>query len=138
VGKLLRWIAGIGAAFKRPAEYFSPPTSPPSDIAHESGAESPVVEDEASAAAEVEFAQATPVDVISTIPPNRHEIQRRRELVRALFNDFWNGNDDKPATFVDRFNQAEAYLNGRLTACGESWQLDVNTRKMLGLPPRAN
>jgi hypothetical protein len=137
VGKLLRWIAGIGAAFKRPAEYFSPPTSPPSDIAHESGAESPVVEDETSAA-EVELAQATPVDVISTIPPNRHEIQRRRELVRALFNDFWNGNDDKPATFVDRFNQAEAYLNERLTACGESWQLDVNTRKMLGLPPRAN
>jgi hypothetical protein len=35
-------------------------------------------------------------------------------------------------------NQAEAYLNERLTACGESWRLDANTRKMLGLPPRAN
>jgi hypothetical protein len=43
----------------------------------------------------------------------------KRELV---FNDFWTGNDDKPATFVDRLNQAEAYLNERLTACGESWQ----------------
>ena len=139
MGKLLRWIAGIGAAFKRLAEYFSPPTSPPSDIAHETGAESPVVEDKASATAVVELGQPTLVDVISTIPPNQQEIQRRRELVRALFNDFWNGSDDKPVTFVDRLNQAEPYLlNERLTACGESWQLDANTRKLLGLPPRAN
>jgi len=25
-----------------------------------------------------------------------------------------------------------------LTARGEPWQLDINTRKLLGLPPRAN
>jgi hypothetical protein len=41
-------------------------------------------------------------------------------------------------TFVDRLNQAETYLNERLTARGEPWQLDARTRKLLGLPPRAN
>jgi hypothetical protein len=59
-------------------------------------------------------------------------------LVRTLFNDFWSGCDDKPAAFVDRLNQAEMYLNERLTASGERWQLDAKTRQMLGLPPRSN
>jgi hypothetical protein len=138
VGKLLSWIAGIGVAFKSLGEYFLRPTSPPLDIADETGAESAVVEDKATATAELELGQATQSNVISTISPDEQEIQRRRKLVRALFNDFWSGNDDKPVTFVDRLNRAEAYLNERLTACGESWQLDANTRKMLGLPPRAN
>jgi hypothetical protein len=97
-----------------------------------------VVEDKVSATAEVELGLATQVDIVSNISPDQTEIQRRRELVRALFNDFWSGSDDKPVTFVDRLNQAEAYLNDRLTARGEPWQLDANTRKMLGLPPRAN
>jgi hypothetical protein len=138
VGKLLRWIAGISAAFKRPAEYFLRPTSPPSDVADETGAQHPVAGDNATATVEVEFGQAAQVKVISTISPDQQEIQRRRELVRALFNDFWNGSDDKPVTFVDRLNQAETYLNERLTARGEPWQLDASARKMLGLPPRAN
>ena len=136
MGKLLRWIAGIGAAL-RPA-YFLRPTSPSSDVADETAAVSAVAEDKATATAEVELGPATQVNVISTISTDQHEIQRRRELVRALFNDFWSGSDDKPPTFVDRLNQAEAYLNERLTARGESWQLDANTRKMLGLPPRVN
>src|SRR6266478_5022156 len=55
-----------------------------------------------------------------------------------MFNDFWSGCDDKPAAFVDRLDQAEPYLNEQLTACGEFWQLDANTRKMLSLPPRSN
>jgi len=62
----------------------------------------------------------------------------RRELVRVLFNDFWSGSYDKPAAFVDRLDQAESYLNERLTARGEFWQLDTKTRIMLGLPPRSN
>jgi len=95
-----------------------------------------VAEDKATA--EMEFGQAGQVSVISTISPDQQEIQRRRELVRALFNDFWNGGGDKPVTFVDRLNQAETYLNERLTARGEPWQLDARTRKMLGLPPRTN
>ena len=138
MGTLSRWIAGIGAAFKKPAEFFSRPASPPSSVPEETGAESAVTEDNPPATAEVEIGHATEVNVVSPVAPDQQEIQRRRELVRALFNDFWNGSDDKPATFVDRLNQAEAHLNAQLTARGEPWQLDANTRKMLGLPPRAH
>ena len=133
---LLRWIAGIRAAFKRPVEYSLEPTRPPTEVANETSAESAVAEDQAPAVAE--FVQATQLSAVSTNSPDQQEIQRRRELVRALFNDFWNGHDDKPVTFLDRLNQAETYLNQRLTARGEPWQLDINTRKLLGLPPRAN
>ena len=133
---LLRWIAGIGAAFKRPVEHSLEPTRPPTDVANETGAASAVAEDQAPTVAE--FVQATQLSAVSTNSPDQEEIQRRRELVRALFNDFWNGHDDKPVTFLDRLNQAETYLNERLTARGEPWQLDADTRKLLGLPARAN
>jgi hypothetical protein len=69
---------------------------------------------------------------------DQQEIERRRNLVRLLFNDFWSGIDDKPTAFVDRLNQAEDYLNERLAANGEFWRLDAETRVMLGLPPRSN
>ena len=59
-------------------------------------------------------AQSSP---IAHIVPDQQEIQRRRELVRTLFNDFWSVSDDKPVGFADRL--AENYINGRLTACGE-------------------
>jgi hypothetical protein len=38
-------------------------------------------------------------------------------------------------TFAERLNQAESYINERLAARGEAWQLDPATRKQLGLPP---
>jgi hypothetical protein len=66
------------------------------------------------------------------------EIQRRRDLVRTLFNDFWSEANDKPVAFVDRLAQAEPYINERLTACGEFWQLDAETRITLGLPSTKN
>jgi hypothetical protein len=66
---------------------------------------------------------------------DQEEIQRRRDLVRTLFNDFWTGSHEKPAAFVDRLDQAEDYVNERLAASGEFWQLDAKTRLMLGLPP---
>jgi hypothetical protein len=69
---------------------------------------------------------------------SQQEIERRRSLVRALFNDFWSGIHDKPPAFVERLNQAEDYLNERLTANGEVWRLDAKTRIMLGLPPRSS
>jgi hypothetical protein len=94
--------------------------------------------EDAAVRAEAERSQEAPAAITSSISPNQQEIQRRRELVRTLFNDFWKGNDEKPATFVDRLNQAEGYLNERLVERGEPWQLDAATRKMLGLPPRAN
>jgi hypothetical protein len=65
---------------------------------------------------------------------DQEEIQRRRDLVRTLFNDFWSEAHDKPAAFVERLDQAEDYANERLAASGEIWQLDAKTRAMLGLP----
>jgi hypothetical protein len=66
------------------------------------------------------------------------EIQRRRSLVRTFFNDFWTGAYEKPAGFLERLDQAEDYVNDRLTANGEAWRLDSKTRAMLGLPSRVN
>jgi hypothetical protein len=63
------------------------------------------------------------------------ELERRREIVRQVFNDFWRSADDKPVTFAERLNRAEGYINERLAARGEAWQLDPATRKQLGLPP---
>jgi hypothetical protein len=67
--------------------------------------------------------------------PNQQEVQRRRELVRQFFNDFWMSTDEKPATFAERLNRAEGHINERLAARGETWQLDAATRKELRLPP---
>jgi hypothetical protein len=45
---------------------------------------------------------------------------------------------DKPAAFADRLAQAEPYINERLKAFGEFWQLDAETRTTLGLPAAKN
>src|SRR6266446_5886070 len=65
----------------------------------------------------------------------KQEIERRREIVRQFFNDFWRSTDDKPGTFAERLNRAEGHINERLAARGETWQLDAASRKQLGLPP---
>ncbi len=79
-------------------------------------------------------------DSIAVRPESQISIQqereRRRKIVRQFFNDFWRSTDDKPVTFVERLNRAEGYVNERLAASGEAWQLDPTTRKQLGLPPR--
>jgi len=67
--------------------------------------------------------------------PNQQELERRREIVRQFFNDFWRSTDDKPSTFAERLNRAEGHINERLAARGETWQLDAASRKQLGLPP---
>ena len=78
-------------------------------------------------------------DGIAVGPESQHctrqELERRREIVRQFFNDFWRSADDKPVTFAERLNQAQSYINERLAARGEAWQLDPATRKQLGLPP---
>jgi hypothetical protein len=76
------------------------------------------------------------IDIAASTVLDQEEIQRRRDLVRTLFNDFWTGSHEKPAAFVDRLDQAENYVNERLAASGEFWQLDAKARLMLGLPPR--
>jgi hypothetical protein len=63
------------------------------------------------------------------------DFERRREIVRHFFNDFWTSTDDNPRTFAERLNRAEDHINERLAARAEGWQLDATTRKQLGLPP---
>jgi hypothetical protein len=67
--------------------------------------------------------------------PDQQEIDRRRGMVRAFFNDYWSTVDDKPASFAERLDRAEGYINERVAAGGETWRLGAATRKQLGLPP---
>jgi hypothetical protein len=67
--------------------------------------------------------------------PDQQEIDRRRAIVRAFFNDYWSSIDDKPTSFAERLDRAEGYINERVAAGGEDWRLGPATRKQLGLPP---
>ena len=79
--------------------------------------------------------ESHPIGITSEASPNQQEIERHREIVRQFFNDFWMSTDDKPSTFAERLNRAEGHINERLAARGETWQLDAESRKQLGLPP---
>jgi hypothetical protein len=133
---ILRRFAEIGAA----AANFFRPNRPG---AAEGQAESGGVEAEA-AAANAALAASADVDsepetkAVPNFAPDQQEIERRRNLVRMFFNDFWREASDKPAAFAERLDQAEDYLNERLAANRELWRVDAKTRPMLGLPPRAN
>ena len=102
--------------------------------------ESPVVETEAVATIQVRAPAEVRADAgISAVAHDEldeQEIERRRNVVRTLFNDFWSGVYEKPVAFVERLDQAEDYVNERLAETGEFWQLDAKTRVTLGLPPR--
>jgi hypothetical protein len=153
---IFRWLAGIGAALKKLTEPFWRQGHPPSDITVQSHTDrATAAEDESiitenlvarstrgavhteRVAVDAKIGQDVQVNRVA-VPPDDQEIQRRRDLVRTLFNDFWSGFDDKPTSFADRLDQAETYLNERLIACGEPWTLDAATRKLLGLPPALN
>lgn len=134
----IRWFAGIGSAVFKLTKYFLRSSYPAS-------VENPG-ERAAVTAGSVGITPTTAdmnVGIVARIggdvqsAPDTQEIERRRNVVRTLFNDFWNGAHDKPAAFAKRFDQAEDYLNERLATNGEVWRLDNNTRAMLGLPPRS-
>ncbi len=150
VANVLGWFAEIGQA----AKYFLRLRHPASA---ENRAESAVAEagaghaatdnTDAKPTATKSCATALTVDVnvgpmrinnVGHTVPNEQEIERRRNLVRNLFNDFWSGVYEKPAAFAERLDRAEDYLNERLAASGEFWRLDANTRVTFGLPPRSN
>jgi hypothetical protein len=153
--KVLRWIARIGAAVINPTEFFLRTKYPPS---HEKGVESALEEAGAIVAATESVVANVKTTKSSTVPVtagvridgdaqidsaasavlDQEEIHRRRDLVRLLFNDFWSGAYEKPASFVDRLDQAEDYVNDRLAETGEFWQLNAKTRLTLGLPPRSH
>jgi hypothetical protein len=156
--KFLRWLAEIGRPVNSITEHFFRPRYPESQFTAEQhaadGAEeaAPVATPTENGVADLTITKTFTVPVIAGVKVDtdspmdsavsavldQEEIQRRRDLVRTLFNDFWSGAYEKPAAFVERLDQAEDYLNERLTANGEVWRLDTNTRVMLGLPPRAN
>jgi hypothetical protein len=91
--------------------------------------------EEAPRADSVAVGDESQISITSEAPPNQQEIERRREIVRQFFNDFWVSAEDKPGTFAERLNRAEGHINERLAARGEAWQLDAASRKQLGLPP---
>jgi hypothetical protein len=148
--RVLLWFVQIAAVVIKPIKYFLRTRY---SASNEKRAESTLEEAGAIAAATENAVLTTTksftipvnadvkvdqIDSAASTGPVREEIQRRRDLVRMLFNDFWSNAHDKPAAFVQRLDQAEDYLNERLAASGELWRLDTNTRVMLGLPPRAN
>jgi hypothetical protein len=143
VSKLLKLLAAIGAA----ANYFVRPRHTPSAEGPAEGAALGAGDvSTGSVAAHVNVEQDPEINPITDAEikpitdnvPEQQEIERRRNVIRILFNDFWSGIHDKPAAFVDRLDQAEDYLNERLAASGEVWRLDAKTRRMLGLPRRSN
>ena len=144
-----RWFTEIGLLVDTTANHFFRSRHPASQLAAEqregaeqAGATEPALENaiESTATATSPMVPITAdvkVDPDALTALDEGEIQRRRDLVRILFNDFWSGTHDKPAAFVDRLDQAEDYLNERLAANGEFWRLNANTRAMLGLPLRS-
>jgi hypothetical protein len=137
VASILRWSAEIGAAALRLTKHFL-------WLRHPASGEKFVETDDAAAGAVATAAVCTDVGPGAGINPvadtvlDQQEIERRRNLIRMLFNDFWSGVYEKPAAFVERLDRAEHYLNERLAASGELWRLDANTRITLALPPRSN
>jgi hypothetical protein len=151
VSKILKLLAIIGAA----ANYFVRPRHPPSagglvegaaqgaeDVGPGSNAAGVNVEPDPEIIpitdAEIKPNIDAAIKPITDSLPEQQELERRRNIIRMLFNDFWSGIHDKPAAFVDRLDQAEDYVNERLAANGEFWRLDDKTRRMLCLPRRSN
>jgi hypothetical protein len=149
--RFLRWFAQIGATVKTVTKHFLRPRHPASPFTAEQGAESAFEETGAIATATENVVAKLTTTKPFTVPItdaqmdsgastvlDQEEIRRRRDLVRMLFNDFWSGAYEKPASFVERLDQAEDYVNERLAETNEFWRLDAETRVTLGLPPRAN
>jgi hypothetical protein len=135
VGNILRRFAEIGAV----AKYFlRPRLFAPAERAVERAAVEAGAAGTAPVTADVNVGPAAGINRIPHSIPDKEEIERRRNLVRMLFNDFWSSAPDKPTAFVERLDQAEDYLNERLAANGEFWRLDGEVRAMLGLPPPSN
>jgi hypothetical protein len=138
---IFRWFVRLGAAAKQLLRPTDPAHSPA-----EASAESPQAENtDANPTTAESFSAPLTTGVsadkdsgASPSIPDKQEIERRRDLVRTFFNDFWRDAHDKPAAFVERLDQAGDYVNDRLAANGEAWRLDSQTRAMLGLPLRAN
>ena len=134
---ILKLLAAIGAV----ANHFVRPRHPSSAQGPAAGAALGVsVATDVTVEPDPEIIPITDAEIKPNTDavPEQQEIERRRNVIRMLFNDFWIGIHDKPAAFVDRLDQAEDYVNERLAASGEFWRLDDKTRRMLGLPRRSD
>jgi hypothetical protein len=146
VASLLGWISEIRDAAKNllPLRHPAPTESrAESVIAEARAAEADTESTDAKLTTPKSFTTAPTADanvgpIAANGIPDQQEVERRRELVRMLFNDFWNGAYNKPVAFAQRLDEAEDYLNARLAAHGEFWRLDADTRAILGLPPRSS
>jgi hypothetical protein len=139
IANILRWFGEIRAAAYRLTKHVV-------RLRHPASAERLVETDDEAVGAvattpvstEVDVGQGAGINPVADTVLDQQEIERRRNLVRTLFNDFWSGIYEKPAAFVERLDQAEGYLNERLASNGEFWRLDAKTRVVLRLPPRSN
>jgi len=77
--------------------------------------------------------ETSPSEQIESLPVQLDD-ESRRKLIRQLFNEYWNGIEDKPPTFAERLEIAERYINDQLASRDVGWRLDAITRKQLGLP----
>jgi hypothetical protein len=119
IENILRWFAEISAALRTQIAYFSRPRLPASDIVEETPSDGAAGETGANAsaadaaivapnvqdtfiAADAKIGQEALISRVAAPPTDDREIQRRRALIRTLFNNFWSEREDKPATFVDQ------------------------------------
>ena len=144
VESILRIFAACAAVIK-PTRYSSQAAAVDNQHAEGAVEESAAVANSTTAkafdgliTADVKVGDEGQINSAACIALDQEEIQRRRNLVRKFFNDFWSGSHEKPSAFVERLDQAENYLNERLAASGEVWRLDAKTRVMLSLPSRSN
>jgi hypothetical protein len=108
VHPVLRWLAVIGAAINKTTKYFLRPEHPASaerrakSTAVEAGAvvfatenpdakPTPTKSFTAPVTADVNVGPDVGINRVAHVVPDQQEIERRRNLVRVLFNDFWNG-----------------------------------------------
>src|SRR6266571_3375542 len=133
--KLSGWIAAIGTAIKGLKGSLRRSVSSESHAGRIATTDGRVSIDPTATGGDAEFDHVNATSIVPDSVPDDQEIQRRRDLVRQFFNDFWNGREDKPAKFVDRLNRAQKYINERLAQTGEGWQFDAGNRRLLGLPP---
>ena len=106
--RVLRWFAQIGAAVIKPTRYFLRTSYPASDekraesALEEAGAVVAAIENVVAnlttttsftvpATAGVKVDTDVQMDSAAATVVDQEEIQRRRDLVRTLFNDFWSG-----------------------------------------------
>jgi hypothetical protein len=147
--KLLGWIKSAIEFVKVPAgprQAGPPPDAPPEIAGHEIDSRAapqggapqdirPEIRIEVAPESRISTDTESRAVVESDSAPDPEEIDRRRGMVRAFFNDYWSTVEEKPTSFAERLDRAEGYINERVAAGGETWRLGAATRKQLGLPP---